>query len=318
MLIWRLILGASFIALLAVVAWLDFNAPRPGLYLAPLGVLSVILGAGELVRLFEENEALAAPAETPPGERLAPSRYVVLTGAAITILFSFAPSLWERYPVDCPIGRAGWLGIGLAIGILLAVVVELARFKQPGVATMRLAQAVLAIAYTGGMMGFAAQLRLLGGEPWGDDGRWGMLALLSLIAVVKANDTGAYTAGRLFGKHRMTPVLSPGKTWEGFVGGSILSVAAAFLCLGLLAQAMGCDSESSLVGWGIGVVVYGLVVGTAGVLGDLTISLLKRDSRLKNSSTWMPGFGGVLDLVDSILFAAPLAYCLWVARLVGP
>ncbi|MEM9186400.1 MAG: phosphatidate cytidylyltransferase [Planctomycetota bacterium] len=314
----RLILGFFLVALMVGVAWLDFHAWRPGVYLAPLGVLSVWLGAGELVRLFEENAATAATTDTPPGERLAPSRYVVVTGATLTMLISFAPALWATYPADCPVGRAGWVAIGLAAGVLLAVAVELARFQQPGVATIRLAQAVLAIAYCGGLMGFAAQLRLLGGGQWGDDGRWGMLALLSLIAVVKANDTGAYAAGRVFGKHPMTPRLSPGKTWEGFVSGALFSVAAAAICLGPLADYLRCSPAMANPAWALGAVAYGLVVGAAGVLGDLTISLLKRDSRLKNSSTWMPGFGGVLDVLDSILFAAPIAYLFWVAGVVGP
>ncbi len=64
--------------------------------------------------------------------------------------------------------------------------------------------------------------------------------------------------------------------------------------------------------------MYAVVVGAAGIVGDLAISLLKRDAQLKDSSTWLPGFGGVLDLLDSILFAAPVAYLLWISRIVGP
>lgn len=318
MLVWRLTLGLLLVALIAGLAWLDFGAPRPGMYLMPLAILVVVLGAGELVRLFEENEAVSAADKPASGDRLAPSRYVVVSGAAATAAISFTPIAWAEYPVDCPVGRAGWVAIGVAVGVLMAVAVELARFQRPGVATIRLAQAVLAIVYCGGMMGFAAQLRLLGGGVWGDGGRWGMLALLSMIAVVKANDTGAYTAGRLFGRHQMTPRLSPGKTWEGFAGGTLFSIAAAALCLGPLVGALGCPPAVINGGWMAGVAAYGIVVGSAGAVGDLAISLLKRDSRLKNSSTWMPGFGGVLDLLDSVLFAAPIAYAFWVARLVGP
>lgn len=318
MLVWRLILGVVFAATIAALAWFDFYAVRSGLFLAPLALLSVALGSGELVRLFEENAAVTGNKNIPVGERLSPSRYVVTTGALLTTLISFSPMWWKDYPSDCPIGRAGWVAIGLAVGMLMAVVVEMASYKQPGVATMRLAQAVLGIAYCGGLMGFAAQLRLLGGEPWGSDGRWGMLALLSLVVVVKANDTGAYFAGRKLGRHKMTPLLSPGKTWEGAIGGTLLSIAGAALCLGPLADAMGCVAEQTATSWWTGVAIYGVLVGTAGVFGDLAISLLKRDSNLKNSSTWMPGFGGVLDLLDSVLFAAPVAYVLWIAHLVGP
>jgi phosphatidate cytidylyltransferase len=167
-------------------------------------------------------------------------------------------------------------------------------------------------------MAMLVQLRLLSGGPWGDDARWGMLALISTIAVVKANDTGAYTFGRLLGKHKMTPTLSPGKTWEGAAGGMAGSLLAALLCLGPLAAQLGCKSERTFVPWLFGCVVFAVVVGIAGMLGDLTISLLKRDAQVKDSSTWMPGFGGVLDLLDSILLAAPVSYFLWVTQIVGP
>ncbi|MEM1304554.1 MAG: phosphatidate cytidylyltransferase, partial [Planctomycetota bacterium] len=152
------------------------------------------------------------------------------------------------------------------------------------------------------------------------DGLWGMVALVSLIAVVKGNDIGAYTAGRLTGRHKMTPVLSPGKTWEGFTGGMVMSVAAAWVCLGPFATWIGAaPSEAAATnGWWFGVVLYGLLVGLAGVAGDLAISLLKRDAGLKNSSSWLPGLGGVLDLLDSVLLGAPVAYVLWVAGVVGP
>jgi len=312
-----------FIALLVGLAWCDYYSPRPGTFLAPLGLLCVVLSACEMVRLFEHNPTLNQSQLARDGARLAPSRYVVATGSLLVLLLSVAPILWKEYPADCPVGRGGWTAIGLIVGVMLAVVIEMIRYRQPGVATLRLAQAVFAIAYCGGLMGFLTQLRMLGGSPWdppdgGSDGRWGMLALLSLMAVVKANDTGAYTAGRLLGKHKMTPLLSPGKTWEGIAGGMVFSIIAAALCLGPLAHQFGLTSGQTPLRWTVGVVAYGVIVGGAGVAGDLAISLLKRDAGLKNSSTWMPGFGGVLDLLDSILLAAPVAYAFWIARIVGP
>src|SRR5690606_11618145 len=122
----------------------------------------------------------------------------------------------------------------------------------------------------------------------------------------------------LFGKHKMTPTLSPGKTWEGAAGGMAASLLAASLCLGPLANLMGCKTDRSSASWFFACVIFAVVVGVAGMLGDLSISLLKRDAQVKDSSTWMPGFGGVLDLLDSILLAAPVSYFLWVTQLVGP
>ena len=83
--------------------------------------------------------------------------------------------------------------------------------------------------YVGGLMGFIVQLRLLSGEPWGNDGRWGMLALVSLIATVKMSDTGQYTFGRLVRPAQAGARVSPGKTWEGAVGGVLVAIGTAWL-----------------------------------------------------------------------------------------
>lgn len=309
MLHWRLILGVLLVAIVAALAWADFGSSRPGLIMSPLAIAGAFLSAGELVRLFEQNH------QTP-----SPSRYLVVPGAVFTVIASLTPSLWPygAAPGAMLIGRIGWVVIGLSASCLVVFCAEMLRYREPGSATTRLALAIFGIAYAGGLMGFVAQLRLLNGGPWGDDGRWGMLALLSLIVVVKTNDIGAYCFGRLLGRHKLAPVLSPGKTWEGAVGGFALSTAATMATLGPLAHALGCESDRSTPEWFAGSLVYALLVGAAGVAGDLAVSLLKRDAQLKNSSSWMPGFGGVLDLLDSVLFAAPVAFLLWTVRVVGP
>ncbi len=139
--------------------------------------------------------------------------------------------------------------------------------------------------------------------------------MLSLVVVVKMGDIGAYTVGRLIGRHKMAPRLSPGKTWEGLSGGLVFACVGSCAIFGWLVPWMRLEAaESGIIGW----IVYGLLVGLAGVLGDLSVSLLKRDAGRKDSSQWIPGFGGVLDLLDSILIAAPAAYVLWVTGLVGP
>lgn len=303
--------------MLAALAWLDYDSARvfpvaaPGLIMSPLAFLGTALAAGELVRLFEQDP------HTP-----APSRYVVVTGALVTVVASAAPMLISlgggSGPVAATIGSVGWVAIGLAIACSVSFSVEMLRYREPGSATARLALAVLGIAYAGGLMGFVVQLRMLSGGPWGDDRRWGMIALLSLLVVVKTNDIGAYFIGRLAGRTPMAPVLSPKKTWEGLIGGFVVSAGCTMVLLGPVTQALGLSTGHASGRWVVGCAVYALVVGAAGVAGDLAVSLLKRDARLKNSSTWMPGFGGVLDLLDSVLFAAPAAYLLWAARCVGP
>ena len=148
------------------------------------------------------------------------------------------------------------------------------------------------------------QLRFAG--PAGD---WGIAALASLVIVVKLSDIGAYTVGRLIGRHKLAPHLSPGKTIEGAVGGLAFAGAGAWLALVELWPRLSSTSVPALAPWQwLG---FAFTVTVAGVVGDLAESLLKRDLGRKDSSDWMPGFGGVLDLVDSILVSAPVAYLWW-------
>jgi len=126
---------------------------------------------------------------------------------------------------------------------------------------------------------------------------FGLWALLMFIFVVKSSDIGAYTIGRLFGKHKFSPTISPGKTWEGLAG----AVAFAIGVSSLFAHFTG------LMNWWQAV-LFGGIFAYLGQLGDLAESMIKRDAEMKDSSTSVPGFGGVLDIIDSPLVTAPLAY----------
>lgn len=130
-----------------------------------------------------------------------------------------------------------------------------------------------------------------------ENGQWWTLAFLILVISV---DTGAYATGVTFGKHPMAPRISPKKTWEGFAG----SVAAAFIA-GILVSLFMLNEP-----WWFGFVFGGVMVATA-TIGDLTESLIKRDLGIKDISTWLPGHGGLLDRMDSILPSAAAAYVLF-------
>lgn len=130
-----------------------------------------------------------------------------------------------------------------------------------------------------------------------EGGQWWTLAFLILVISV---DTGAYATGLTFGKHPMAPRISPKKTWEGFAG----SVAAAFIAGILLSIFMIHEP------WWFGFVFGGVIVATA-TIGDLTESLLKRDLGIKDISTWLPGHGGFLDRMDSIVLSSAAAYVLF-------
>lgn len=131
-----------------------------------------------------------------------------------------------------------------------------------------------------------------------DGGQWWTLAFIILVVV---SDTAAYASGLLFGKHRMAPVISPKKTWEGFAGSVIAcAIAGVLVALFMLDQP-----------WWFGL-AFGVAMCLVGTLGDLGESLLKRDLGIKDMSSWLPGHGGFLDRLDSILPAAAVAYAAYV------
>lgn len=125
----------------------------------------------------------------------------------------------------------------------------------------------------------------------------GRLWLLTLLLIIWAADVGAYFTGKAFGKHKLAPSISPGKTWEGVVGGLVLA--------GVVGAVMGHYLPMAWPKLAL------IAVGTAGisVVGDLMASLLKRQAGLKDSSQLLPGHGGAVDRLDSLLAAAPVFYC---------
>jgi len=133
----------------------------------------------------------------------------------------------------------------------------------------------------------------------------GTVLVMFPIAVTWANDTGAYTFGRLLGRHKLIPSVSPAKTVEGAIGGVVVAVLGAWLYVQFLMRPL---AELSLMPMGI--VLFAVVIGVVGQMGDLAESLLKRDAGVKDSSRLLPGHGGFLDRFDSLLFVLPVAYLL--------
>lgn len=293
MLRWRLTLGAALIAGLSALCWLDARAATPGTWLLPLAAVAALLASQEVLSLLSARG-------------VQPTAWVVYGGNLLLVLSNFVPILWPAAPLE----PLGWPLAAFGLGIVLAFVAEMARYEKPGAVMERLGLTIFGLAYVGVLLSFVCQLRLLGDPP----GKLGIAALASLVIVVKMCDTGAYTIGRLFGRHKLAPTLSPGKTIEGAVGGIASACLGAWIALEWLTPRL-VDSPTSgglTAGW----LAYGVVVGIAGMLGDLAESLIKRDLGRKDSSTWMPGFGGVLDVLDSILYAAPVAYLCWALGLV--
>jgi phosphatidate cytidylyltransferase len=300
---WRLVFGALFIAALVLWCWLDAKVTRPGAFLLPLALMLSWLGTEELLAMLNKRGRY-------------PLSWVVYAGVLLTVLLSGLPVFWPGAAALSSIGVLGWMTIGLVTGLMLALIGELSRFGGQWHSTLNVGLSMLVITYVGGLTGFIVQLRLLGGN----DARIGMLALVSLIATVKMSDTGQYFTGRLIGRHKLAPVVSPGKTWEGAIGGFVFAVGTAWFIFGWASRQMVTTPDdlrlTNSVPGGIRIVLFAIMVTAAGLVGDLAESMLKRDADVKDSSTWLPGFGGVLDLLDSLLGAAPVAYMFWALGIV--
>ena len=276
----RLWMGAVLIGLAAVLLLEDrwFAPWYPVLLATYLG--AVFLGTRELLRLL--------PGDVRPSERLT-------VGFALVIA---ATNWWSAAQAPRP---DTWylIGGGVVAGTVGAFLLEMARFRGPNRLTLKISLTAFTLIYLGVLPSFLAQLRWLPGDR-------STVALALAVFVPKCNDIGAYftgkfLTGRVLGRTPMTPHLSPKKTWQGAIGGMLASVAVA----------VGVQANWPVIpgGW-VGAVTFGLCVGLAGILGDLAESLIKRDLQTKDASQSVPGFGGVLDVVDSLLFAAPVVY-LW-------
>lgn len=131
--------------------------------------------------------------------------------------------------------------------------------------------------------------------------------VMALILIVKSSDIGAYFIGTTIGRHKLIPWLSPGKTWEGLFGGMIAAGAVA-ACIAMIPVASEVGEALRFPLTPARSALLGTAIGLVGQAGDLTVSLFKRDSGLKDASMRLPGFGGVLDVVDSLILVGPVAH----------
>ena len=223
-----------------------------------------------------------------------PPLWLALVGT-IALLLAGWPG-WLGWLPDRPWNWIAWTFAGL---VLASFLYEMAVYTQPGNIVVRSALFVWMLAYLGLLPAFLLQLRFWPGPEGSPDEARGAAALALVIFVPKCCDIAAYFTCRRLGRHKMTPLLSPKKTWEGLAGGLVVAGLTALLLGWLWVPLFGGPVEA---------VLFGLVVGLAGVLGDLAESLIKRDCGAKDASRIVPGFGGFLDVADSVLFAAPVAY----------
>ncbi len=189
------------------------------------------------------------------------------------------------------------------IGVFVIALLTFSRHQNIEGVVAAAGAVVFSMVYLGLMLGFLLALRR-------SHSAW---IIVGVILTTKACDTGAFFTGRAIGRHRMVPWLSPGKTWEGLFGGV---AAAIVMALALAAASRWLPRVADHVPWWLGA-LCGLVFAVVGQLGDLAVSLLKRGAGMKDSSEILPGLGGVLDVLDSPLMVAPVAYWLLMLGLPG-
>ncbi|MEV6298671.1 phosphatidate cytidylyltransferase [Actinoplanes sp. NPDC051861] len=243
------------------------------LLIQPMALLAVLVVASG-IGVWEMARAVTVTGSNPP---LVP----LIAGSALMVGLA-----WQAGP-DA-------LAIGLVVTVGAAMLWRLA----DGVDAVRrdFTPTVLIAVYVPFLLSFAAML-VHPGEGDQMDGAWRVLGVL--VAVV-LSDTGGYAAGVFLGQHPMAPKISPKKSWEGFAG----SVTAAAIGSGALLFFL----LDVPVYWGL---LFGAAISVVAVLGDLAESMLKRDLRIKDMSNLLPGHGGLMDRLDSILFAVPTAYLLF-------
>lgn len=284
----RIVFGLLMLALLTAALLTDhyIEQRHPG----QVGYSGVVLAAMVVIMgyaAFGEMTRLAAGA----GVKTLPT-----SGALATMLLASSPMWILRDPVQVAFGciprfvtnthvpEMALVGLGVA----MVFAEQMIRHRKED-AIRQIACTLLAVAYVGGCGGCILWLRILYGVP----------VLVLFLVAVKCTDIGAYFTGTAIGKHKLIPWLSPGKSWEGLVGGVVFSAAAT--CGAAAAMGVGSLWRPA---------VCAVVLGLVGQFGDLCESLLKRSADLKDSGSLVPEFGGLLDMIDSPLIAAPAALVL--------
>jgi phosphatidate cytidylyltransferase len=288
----RLTLGPIMLAALVAILWIDhaveartthlWEGGLAGVGVAGLLLVVLPLGVFELARLFA-------------AEHVRPFRALAVAGCTAMIVHAFLTQFSWFKPI-----AASSLAFIVCLVMLLAAL-KRAMQKQSQEAITHMAGTVLAVLYLGGLAWFLVALRVKHGQNlWSVPFTGTTWHVVMILLAVKFTDIGAFFVGRAVGKHKLIPWLSPGKTWEGLLGGLATAGLIGAICAPQIV-------ELSITKG----ILFGILIGAVGQLGDLLESMFKRDAEVKDSSSLIPGFGGILDVIDSPLLAAPFAYLLF-------
>jgi phosphatidate cytidylyltransferase len=289
----RLTFGPIMLGGVLLLLWLDYAAEswsRPWMQ-ETFGVTYGVGGIGILALLVIILPlATIEMATLLTAERVRPYKMISIIGASALVLHAFA----TQFPPFKIISTSTLAFIIVFVMLLAALRRAMRRETQDAIVSM--AGTLLATMYLGGLGWFLMALRV----KQSDFFEGSTAKIVMIILVVKFTDIGAYFGGRALGRHKLIFWLSPGKTWEGLFFGLVTAGIVGALCAPPIVN----------LTWIKGV-VFGVIIGGVGQVGDLLESLMKRDAQVKDSSQLIPGFGGVLDVIDSPLFAGPFAYLLF-------
>ena len=220
--------------------------------------------------------------------------------ALVGTLFVYLSGLAKAQLGEPTMGGAAELELGVFAVLLLALLVRRVSVHPAASSFAVLGHTILGVLYVSWLLGFLLKIFFYSApEGAAFDGGF---CLLFFILATKCSDIGAYSLGSLIGRHKMIPKVSPAKTWEGFAGAILLSTIAAML----MAHYWGAAKLGGMTP--LHAAALGPLLGFGAVLGDLVESVFKRDSGVKDSGSFFPGIGGILDLLDSLLFNAPLMF----------
>ena len=267
--------------------WIDAPQGRHGLGGVGLFVILMLLlplATQELATLFS-------------AEKVRPYRVLATIGSGLLTLHAFLTQfVWFQHIA----------ATAFAFTLVLVMILAALRRvwgKNTHEAITHMAGTVLATLYLGGLGWFLLALRVKHSySPTGYQGS--TESILMILLTVKSADIGAFTFGSTLGRHKLIPWLSPKKSWEGLFGGILTSALVGLLCVKIWPHELATLNAAKAL-------IFGGILGAVGQAGDLLESLMKRDAEVKDSGSLIPGFGGVLDVIDSPLLAAPVAYLLF-------
>jgi phosphatidate cytidylyltransferase len=216
-------------------------------------------------------------------------------GAGVLMLIATFVYISGEFGHAAPPSRVNDFETSLFILFVLGLCIRqfLSRHTTTGI--VAISTTLFGLMYVPWLLNFIQKINFFGR---GVDGHF---YVLYFVIVTKFSDCGAYAVGSLIGKHKMIPRISPGKTWEGFGGAVVVSTGVSVLFAQLAGpRLMGMTLTHAII--------LGIILSIAAVVGDLIESLFKREAGLKDSGKLFPGIGGILDLLDSLLFNAPLMY----------